>query len=143
MLRKNRGGAGPASQGSPLDGVPLLASMSASQRSQLASQLIERNLVAGETAVVEGRDGVGFFFITAGRAGVVVQGEQKRTLGPGDYFGEIAMLSEGHARSASVVAETDLEYFGMTAWQFTSFLQANPAIKQMITATMAERLAET
>ena len=61
--------------------------------------------------------GVGFFLIEDGNATVSLEGEIVRTLGPGDHFGEIALIDEG-PRSATVTASTDLRCRGMAAWEF-------------------------
>ncbi len=137
MLKKSKTDA----VSTPLDNVPLMAGLTASQRARLAGEMTERVLAPGESAVVEGRHGVGFFIIISGKASVVVKGESKKTLGPGDYFGEVAMLSEGGVRSASVVAETELVYLAMTAWHFKPFLKEHPEIAWEIMSEMAKRLA--
>ncbi len=123
-----------------LGNVPLLAGLDGKQRKQLASAMVERQFKAGESATVEGRQGVGFFVIVSGTATVTVGGETTRTLGPGDYFGEIALLSEGGVRTATVTADVELDCLGMTPWHFKPFLQEHPDISWAIMGTMAERL---
>jgi CRP/FNR family transcriptional regulator, cyclic AMP receptor protein len=143
MLKKNKpAGDASASPGSALDKVPLLASLTPAQRERLSKEMTARTLAPGESAVVEGRHGVGFFIITSGTADVVIHGEKKQTLGPGDYFGEMAMLSEGGTRSATVVAETELHYLAMAAWNFKPFLREHPEISWEIMSTMAKRLSD-
>jgi CRP-like cAMP-binding protein len=126
-----------------LEKVPLLAGLDAKQRKQLASAMVERQFEAGESATVEGRQGVGFFVIVSGTATVTVGGEKTRTLGPGDYFGEIALLSEGGVRTATVTADVELGCLGMTPWNFKPFLKEHPDISWVIMSTMAERLHHT
>ncbi|HET8872431.1 MAG TPA: cyclic nucleotide-binding domain-containing protein, partial [Gaiellaceae bacterium] len=76
---------------------------------------------------VEGESAVGFFVIEDGQARVTVQGEQRRMLGPGDYFGEIALITQG-ARTATVTAATELKTFGMTFWEFRPLVEETPSI---------------
>ena len=87
----------------------------------------ERTFDAGETIAREGEGGVGFFVIEDGTAKVSVGGEERRTLGPGDYFGEIALISEG-ARTATVTADTQLRTYGMTFWDFRPLVEDTPGI---------------
>jgi CRP-like cAMP-binding protein len=141
MLKKNRSAETGDTPSSPLDGVPLLASLTPKQRADLAHQMTTRVLGPGERAVLEGRNGVGFFMITSGTATVEIGGETRRTLGPGDYFGEVAMLSDDGVRSATVVATTELHCLAMSAWQFKPFLANHPDIAWEIMSTMAKRLA--
>ena len=53
-----------------------------------------------------------------GTATVTIGGETVNKLGPGDWFGELALLSTGGVRTATVKADTDLECVGLTAWEF-------------------------
>ena len=55
-----------------------------------------------------------------------VAGEHRATLGPGDHFGEIALIDDG-VRSASIVAATDLLCYGLTPWEFRPFVEEHPA----------------
>ena len=56
-----------------------------------------------------------------------VGGEHRATLGPGDHFGEIALIDDG-TRSASIVAATDLLCYGMTPWEFRPFVEEYPQV---------------
>jgi CRP/FNR family transcriptional regulator len=64
-----------------------------------------------------------------------------RTLGPGDYFGEIALIDEG-PRSATVTAATDMRCRGMAAWEFRPFVVEHPEVAWTILQTLAARLRE-
>jgi len=119
--------------------VPLLAGLDAAQRKQLAGAMIERRFAAGETATVEGKHGVGFFVIVAGTVTVTIADEVVATLGPGDYFGEIALLSDEGKRTATITADTELDCLGMTAWHFKPFLQEHPEIAWTLMQAMAAR----
>ena len=65
--------------------------------------------------------------IEDGNAKVTVHGEEKRRLGPGDYFGEIALIAQS-ARTASVTAESDLTAHGMTFWDFRPLVEGHASI---------------
>ena len=87
--------------------------------------MIERRFRAGDTLTEQGSSGVGFFVIEEGTAEVTVDGEAKGTLGPGDYFGEVALLSGGtRIRTATITATTDMLTYGMTAWEFKPLVES-------------------
>jgi CRP/FNR family transcriptional regulator, cyclic AMP receptor protein len=120
--------------------VPLLAGLDKKSLARVANQMRERHVDAGADVVVQGQHGVGFFVILGGEATVTVDGAEKRTLGAGDYFGEIALLSQEAIRSATVTAKTDLELAGLTSWQFRPLVHEEPEIALQVMATLAERL---
>ena len=67
--------------------------------------------------------------------------EERRTLGPGDYFGEIALIDEG-PRSSSIEAKTDVRSYGLTPWQFRPLVEENASIAWPLLVTLAKRLRE-
>ena len=89
--------------------------------------------------VTEGHGGVGFFVIEDGEAKVTVYGEERGTLGPGDYFGEIALIA-GTDRTASVIAATEVRCLGMTPWEFRPLVETNAAIAWKLLQALAEKL---
>ena len=95
---------------------------------------------AGETVTDEGKGGVGFFVIEDGSAKVSVQGEERGRLGPGDYFGEIALIAES-PRTATIVAESDLRCLGMTFWDFRPLVEEICAIVDSIGPADLQRVA--
>ena len=125
-----------------LERVPLLSGLSKKDRGRLASSMKEATYPAGKEIVVEGRAGIGFFVITGGSAAVSIGGEVVRMLGPGDYFGEMALI-DGGKRSATVRADSDLEVLTMSSWTFKSFVQDHPAVAWALLGTMAERMRES
>jgi CRP-like cAMP-binding protein len=110
-----------------LQRVPLFADLDRKELEDIASAMKQRTFSAGQSIAVEGESGVGFFVIEDGEAKVTVQGEERRTLGPGDYFGEIALITHG-ARTATVTADTDLKTYGMTFWDFRPLVEETPGI---------------
>jgi CRP/FNR family transcriptional regulator, cyclic AMP receptor protein len=126
-----------------LEQVPLLAELTKRDRQRLAQSLNERTFPPGKQVVVEGRGGVGFFIIVDGKAIVSVGDRVVRALGPGDYFGEMALL-DGNQRSATVTADSELQCLGMTSWNFKSFVQENPSVAWSLLQALTGRLrAET
>jgi CRP/FNR family cyclic AMP-dependent transcriptional regulator len=103
--------------------------------------MAERTFPEGHTTTTEGQGGVGFFVIEDGNAAVSIRGAIVRTLGPGDYFGEIALIDNG-PRSATIVATTDLRCRGMTAWEFRPFVQEHPEVAWPLLETLVARLRE-
>ena len=82
---------------------------------------------AGTVIAQEGEPGVGLFVILDGSADVTIGGRKKATLGPGDFFGEIALL-DGGPRTATVTAKTDVNLFGLTEWVFRGLMMEHPSI---------------
>ena len=105
---------------------------------QLAEVFLRR-YAEGSPMTSEGSGGAGFFVITEGNATVSVGGEVKSTLGPGDYFGEIALIDEG-TRTASITAATDVTAYGMTSWEFKPFVEDHPQVAWALLKTLAQRL---
>jgi len=130
-----------ASSIAALEQVPLLAELTKRDRQRLAQTMKEHTYAAGKKVVVEGRGGVGFFIIVEGTAAVTVGERVVRALGPGDYFGEMALLS-GDERTATVTADTELRCLGLTAWNCKTFVQANPSVAWALLTTLADRLRE-
>ena len=99
----------------------------------------ERTFAAGSTVANEGQTGAGFFVIESGEASVAVHGAERAKLGPGDYFGEIALIDEG-ARSATITADSELRCYGLTSWEFRPLVEGNASIAWKLLETMAKRL---
>jgi CRP/FNR family transcriptional regulator, cyclic AMP receptor protein len=107
--------------------VPLFSDLDDRELQQIANSMKQRRFSAGQQIAVEGESGVGFFVIEDGQAKVTVGGDEVRTLGPGDYFGEVALITQG-ARTATVTADTDLTTWGMTFWDFRPLVEDTPSI---------------
>jgi CRP-like cAMP-binding protein len=111
-----------------LQRVPLFADLDARQLRKLAELFRERTVRAGTRIVQEGTmSGVGFFVVAEGEAAVSVNGEQVATLGPGDHFGEVALVTESE-RTATVTAKTELRCLEIPFWDFRDFAHKNPDV---------------
>jgi len=121
--------------------VPLFAELDEDQRAQIVRLFKERRFAKGETVIREGTGAAAFFLIDSGEATVSVGGEERTRLGPGDYFGEIALIDEGR-RSATVTATTDLVCQGLTFWEFRPLVQGDGAIGWKLLQAMVRKLRE-
>ena len=122
-----------------LQRVELFAGMDRRQTEQIARLLKERPFKKGETVIVEGTGGAAFFIINSGKATVSSKGVDIATLGPGDYFGEVALI-DGGSRSATVTAATDLVCYGLTFWEFRPLVERNGTIAWKLLQALAKRL---
>jgi CRP-like cAMP-binding protein len=122
-----------------LQRVPLFADFERGELQRLARSFKQRTFDAGSTVAGEGKTGAGFFVIESGEASVAVRGSERGKLGPGDYFGEIALIDEG-ARSATVTADSELRCYGLTSWEFRPLVEGNASIAWKLLETMAKRL---
>jgi len=109
------------------------------QTEQIARLLKERRFAKGETVIHEGSGAAAFFIIDTGEAAVSSKGVPINTLGPGDHFGEIALI-DGGPRSATVVATTDLVCYGLTYWEFRPLVERNGTIAWKLLQALARRL---
>jgi CRP-like cAMP-binding protein len=121
--------------------VPLFAGLEQRDLERIADSFKERKYKAGDTIAGEGQSGAGFFIIGDGTAKVSVQGEERGTLGPGDYFGEIALLDEG-ARTATVQADSDMTSYAMTFWEFRPIVETDARIAWKLVQALAHKLRE-
>jgi len=128
--------------GAPVDAlrtVSLFADLDDSELAQVAMLFKQRRFSAGETVVKEGADGAAFFLIESGEATVSVKGADRAGLGPGDHFGEIALIDEG-VRSATITATTDLVCYGLTLWEFRPLVLENGAIGWKLLQSVSKKL---
>ena len=119
--------------------VPLFAGLDKKDRQQIANSMRERRFKAGDTLTQEGAGGVGFFVVEEGEAEVTVGGEARGSIGPGDYFGEIALINES-PRTATLTARTDMVCYGMTPWDFKPLVEANSTLAWKLLTAMADKM---
>jgi CRP/FNR family transcriptional regulator len=122
-----------------LRNVPLFAGLDDKELLEIASSMRERRFKAGDTVTQEGAGGVGFFVVQEGQADVTVGGDRKGSVGPGEYFGEIALINES-PRTATLTASTDMVCYGMTPWDFRPLVESNSTIAWKLLTAMAEKM---
>jgi len=120
--------------------VPLFSDLDDRQLRKLGEHFRERKLAAGTSVVQEGTmSGVGFFVVDDGEVSVSKGGEEVATLGPGDHFGELALISE-RERSATVTAKTEVRALEIPFWDFRDFAHANPDVTWKLLQHVVEML---
>ena len=124
-----------------LERVPIFQGLDHRELERIASSMKQRTFHAGDTVTAEGQGGIGFFVIESGDAKVTIGGRDRRTLGPGDYFGEVALLTDS-PRTATIIAETDLRCYGMTSWDFKPLVESHSSIAWKLLQTMAKKYQE-
>jgi CRP/FNR family transcriptional regulator, cyclic AMP receptor protein len=121
-----------------LQRVPLFSDLDRKELERIAASMKERTFDAGDTVTSEGSSGVGFFVIESGNAVVTIGGEERRRLGAGDYFGEVALLNES-ARTATITAESDLKCYGLTSWEFRPLVETHGSIAWKLLQAMSKQ----
>jgi CRP-like cAMP-binding protein len=110
-----------------LRSVPLFADIPDRGLREISQTLKHRSYHAGDALLGEGEGGVGFFVIESGTASVTKGGAALATFGPGDHFGEVALLA-GSTRTATVTADSDVSCWIMAAWSFRPMLKSQPTV---------------
>ena len=123
-----------------LKGVPFFSSMSKRDLAAVAGQTDEVNVEAGKVLAREGDFGEEFFVIDSGTAEVVRGGERLAELGPGDFFGEMALI-EADRRTATVTATSPMTLIVMTRSSFRALDRSMPAVHETVAKAIAERRA--
>ena len=96
---------------------------------------------AGHEIVLRGEGGVGFMVITDGTVTVQTGQGKTRKLGPGDSFGEMALL-DNEGRSATVKADTDVTLATIPEWNFKPFLKEHPEVAYRLLQTLSRRIRQ-
>jgi len=99
------------------------------------------NHPAGHEIVVRGEGGVGFMVITEGTVSVETVQGKTRKLGPGDAFGEMALLDH-EGRSATITSETDVTIATIPEWNFKPFLKEHPEVAFRLLQTLSQRVRQ-
>ena len=119
--------------------VPLFAHAGKRELQFLASKVDEVSLPAGKTLITEGQPTESFFILTSGKVQVIRRGKEIARLGPGDFFGEVGMLSQGPA-VATVVTDGPGEALVLSHAQFRDAIKSNDQLAIQVISAMAERL---
>ena len=121
--------------------VPMFSACSKKDLQLIARASDEVSVASGKTLVEEGKPGHEFFLILDGSATVSRAGKKVATLGPGQYFGEMALLDRG-PRSATVKADSDLTVLVLGQREFAGVLDEVPGLARKLLQNMATRLRE-
>jgi MFS family permease len=130
----------PTRELSLLSAVPLFEPLSVAAKEHLASRLGARSVPAGATIVSEGEPGDYFYIVVEGHADVTIRGAHVRSQGPGDSFGEIALLRDV-PRTATVTAREQMELCTIRRDDFLAVVTGHPAVRMAGEAVARERLA--
>lgn len=96
---------------------------------------------AGHEITVKGENGVGFMIILDGTVTVATAQGRSRTLGPGDSFGEMALLDH-EGRSATIKADTDVALATIAEWNFKPFLKEHPEVAYRLLQVLSRRIRQ-
>lgn len=122
-----------------LASIPLLADLTTEQRSMVAERLNEREVDVGTVLAREGDYAYSLFFVVNGLAAAAHDTRLLTTLRPGDWFGEIGVLTHS-TRSANVVALSRMRLLTLMAWDFSDLMHELPALGNRIRERALERL---
>jgi CRP-like cAMP-binding protein len=117
---------------------PLFSSLTRQQAEEFAPFCDVRHIEQGDVVFSQGGLAVAFFVIESGEAEAVADGQLLHTMGPRDWFGEIAIVEQSR-RTATVLATSPLTVIAMTAFEFRRLEAEHPDIAATITEKMQER----
>jgi CRP-like cAMP-binding protein len=123
-----------------IKGVPLFSGASKSELAEVAAIADEVDLPADKTLISEGEPGREFFVLIEGTADVTQGGSKIRTMGPGDFFGEIALVSKA-PRTATIKTTSPVRALVITDRAFRQLLESSPPMAVTVLTALAERLA--
>jgi CRP-like cAMP-binding protein len=125
-----------------IKGVPLFSAASKAELAEIAGIADQVDLPEGKTLIKEGETGREFFILIDGTADVMQSGRKIRTMGPGDFFGEIALISKA-PRTATITTTSSIRALVITDRAFRQLLEHSPQIAVSVLTALAERLAPT
>jgi CRP-like cAMP-binding protein len=120
-------------------GVPLFAEADEKFLDRLSAEFIERTYAPGEAITEEGAAGRTFVVIERGEATVTVHGQEVGKLGPGEAFGEMALIDKS-ARSATIKADTEVHGYQLPVWSFRPLVESHPEMAWALLEALAERV---
>jgi CRP/FNR family transcriptional regulator, cyclic AMP receptor protein len=124
-----------------LSRVQMFSSLNKKELGLIARSADVATVKPGTEIVTQGTPGHEFYLVVSGQAIVRRNGRKIATLGPGQYFGELALLDRG-PRSATVTAETEVELAIISQREFLAVLNQVPAVAYKLLVSMASRLRE-
>ena len=121
-----------------LRAVPLLSACSTAELRDVANLGTQLPMPDGRVLIEQGKPGREFFLLTAGKARCLVDGIEVAQFGPGDFFGEMALLERG-PRQATVVVDGPAEVLVLDGREFDRLLDTAPSIARKLLKAVAER----
>ena len=121
--------------------IPIFSECSNKELKAISRLVTPVEVRAGKVLTTEGDVGREFMIIASGTATVKRNGRKVATLGPGDLFGELAVLA-GVPRTATVTADTDMVVEALNRQEFSSLLDESPALAKKILLGAVKRLYE-
>jgi CRP/FNR family transcriptional regulator, cyclic AMP receptor protein len=121
-----------------ISGVPLFAQCSKGELQEIAAIADEIDIAEGKALTTEGSPGREFFVIIEGTASVAQDGEQINDLGPGDFFGEVALVKDT-PRTATVTATSPVRALVVTAQNFRRLIEHQPNIERTVLKALVDR----
>jgi SAM-dependent methyltransferase len=121
--------------------VPLFEACDDRELERIAALAGETEAAQGEVLTAEGTPGASFYVIATGTASVTRQGRKLATLGPGAFFGEVALLTHG-LRTATVTADTPMRLYMLDEQSFRSLIAEAPTVGNKVLEGLAERLRQ-
>jgi CRP-like cAMP-binding protein len=119
--------------------VPLFAGCSKKELAHIAMVADEIDFRPGKTLIREGEPGREFFVLVEGAAEISRRGKRIDTAGPGEFFGEMALVTD-QPRNATVTTTSDVDALVITARDFRDLIGDNPLIALKVMRAVAERL---
>jgi CRP-like cAMP-binding protein len=119
--------------------APLFSGCSKKELEQVAMVADEIDFRAGKTLIKEGSPGREFFVLVDGTAEIRRKGRKIDSAGPGDFFGEMALLTD-HPRNATVTTTSDVDALVVTARSFRALVESYPLIALKVMRAVADRL---
>jgi CRP-like cAMP-binding protein len=129
----------PGSKARLLSEISLFSACTSKELREVAHLATRVDALEGEVLAREGTAGREFFVVAEGKAKVTIEGNEVAILGPGDFFGEMALLDQG-PRSASVVAATQMTLYVIGAAEFGELIERIPFLARRILRGLSERL---
>jgi voltage-gated potassium channel len=120
-----------------LAGIPLFEGLDADGRAAIASWFELQDISPGVKLIGEGCHGYTFFVLQDGSVTVTIDDDEVRTLGPGDFFGELALLGDG-TRTATVTTASPSRVLVLFGTEFRQLQQEYPEIAEQIESGLRE-----
>jgi CRP/FNR family transcriptional regulator, cyclic AMP receptor protein len=125
-----------------LEKVPIFSGLTDRQLGRLARDAKVAPFEAGATVVKQGDKGVGLYLVLEGRVEARRKGRKLAALGPGQFFGEMALFDD-QPRSADVIATEATRCLVLSKWEFWGFAMGEPKMLRSMLEELAHRLGET